>query len=49
MEEQGKKYALKKKINKMLMSSEHFGILQVQKHRSWEQCTSFAKIITNTL
>ena len=39
----------KKKNNKTLISTEHFDILQAQKHRSQEKCTSPAKIITDSL
>lgn len=40
---------LQKEDNKMLISTEHFDIVQVQKHRSQEKCASPAKIITDSL
>lgn len=47
--ESRQKDVLQKKNNKTLISTEHFDILQVPKHRSQGKCASPAKIITESL
>lgn len=50
MEEQTEMvYRKETKNNSMLIFTEHFDILQVQKHGSQEKCGASAKIITNPL